>query len=113
MTGAMLKGTVHELRDVKADSIDRGGCVDGVSISFVRAVSRGERIMLAIPVADTATARETAGDSEDSMSYPPNAVVLEENAENCDVRPGSGKASMAARKDLEKEVNVENNMEYT
>ena len=110
-TGAMLIGTVHELKDVRAENTDRGGCVEGVRIILVRAMSSGERMILAMPAAETATASDIPGDSEGNISYPPKAGDGEENAENCDVRPGSGRDNTAARNDLENEVRVDNRIE--
>lgn len=56
------------------ERIPRGGWVEGVSMSFVRAISRGASITPAIPAAETATAREESGDGEESMSSPPAEV---------------------------------------
>ena len=105
--GAILIGNIHELKEIKAENADRGGWVDGVRMSLVRAVSSGERMMLAIPADETATASEIAGDAEDNISNPPSSGVGEANAVNRDVRPGSGRDRTAARKDLEKEVRVD------
>lgn len=52
-------------------SIERGGCVEGVRMSFVRAISRGASIIPAIPAAETATVREASGDGDDITSRPP------------------------------------------
>lgn len=51
--------------------MERGGCVEGVRMSFVRAMSRGARTMPAIPAAETATAKEDSGEGEQSISRPP------------------------------------------
>lgn len=111
VAGAMRSGIVQELSEVNADITDLGGCVEGVRMSLVRAISRGERIMLASPAAETAIARDIAGDSEVNISYFPRADDCEEKAENCDVRPGSGKENTAARNDLENEVRVDSRIE--
>ena len=81
-------------------------------------MSSGERIRLAIPAAETATDRERRGFSDERISIPvvvpkSNDEGGEESAENCEVRLGSGRDSIAARKDLEKEVKVDSRMEYT
>ena len=60
--------------DCSVERMLRGGCVEGVSMSFVRAISRGASITPAIPAAETATAREESGDGEKSMSSPPVEV---------------------------------------
>jgi hypothetical protein len=69
--GAIAKGRVQELKDLRTDRMDRGGCVEGVSINFVRAVSKGARTIPAIPAADTTTAREVRGEGDDRISTPP------------------------------------------
>ena len=71
VTGAMAQGMVHEVRDCSVESMERGGCVDGVRMSLVRAMSSGESRMPAIPDADTATAREVRGDGDARISSPP------------------------------------------
>lgn len=70
-TGAIEIGRVHEGRDFNVDSKDRGGWVEGVRMSFVRAISTGARIIPAIPAAETATKREATGDGEEETSRPP------------------------------------------
>lgn len=40
-------------------------------MSFVRAISRGARIMPAIPAAETATDNDANGDGDDRTSSPP------------------------------------------
>lgn len=40
-------------------------------MSFVRAISKGVRIIPAIPAAETATVKDTSGDGDDSTSRPP------------------------------------------
>ena len=70
-TGAIEKGNVQLGSVFKVASIDLGGCVEGVRMSFVRAMSRGARAMPAKPAAETATASEAHGDEDDNMSRPP------------------------------------------
>lgn len=67
----MEKGKVQLDNVFIVASIDRGGCVEGVRMSFVRAISRGARMMPATPAAETATANEPSGDGEESISRPP------------------------------------------
>ncbi len=69
--GAIENGNVQLGKVLRVASIDRGGCVEGVKMSFVRAISRGARMMPATPAAETATASEPRGDGEESMSRPP------------------------------------------
>ena len=69
--GAIERGSV-QLGDVfKVARIDLGGCVEGVRMSFVRAISRGASIIPARPAAETATISEANGEGEDSISRPP------------------------------------------
>jgi len=69
--GAMENGNVQLGNVLRVASIDRGGCVEGVRINFVRAISRGARMMPATAAAEMATASEPRGDGEESMSRPP------------------------------------------
>lgn len=69
--GAIEKGNVQLGSVFKVASIDLGGCVEGVRMSIVRAMSRGASIMPAKPAAETATASEADGKGEDNMSRPP------------------------------------------
>ena len=89
---------------------DRGGCVDGVRMSFVRAISRGARRIPAMPAAETATRSEASGEGEESMSSPPallkDGVPVKES-------PGSGRENSAEKKDRTKEAIVDERMEYT
>lgn len=70
-TGAIEKGNVQPGSVFRVASIDLGGCVEGVRMSFVRAMSRGASIMPAKPADETATASEAKGDGEDNISRPP------------------------------------------
>lgn len=78
-TDAMDQGSVQEGNDFRVESIDRGECVEGVSMSFVRAISRGAKTMPAIPAAETAKVREVSGEGDDKMSIPP-AFVKEDGS---------------------------------
>ena len=71
VTGAIENGSAQDGRDFKVAIIDRGGWVDGVSITFVLAISSGARMTPAIPAAETATASEASGDEDESTSRPP------------------------------------------
>lgn len=108
VTGAMDNGNVQEGRDLRVDIIDRGGCVEGVRISFVRAISRGARRIPAMLAAETVTAREMSGDGEDRISSPP---ALFNDEDNWSERPGSGSARRAERNDRAKDVIVEKRTE--
>ena len=92
--------------------IDRGGWVEGVSMSFVRAISSGAKITPASPAAETATAREDKGEGEERMSRPP---VYDDgpDGEVVNDRPGSGNARTAVKKDRTKDVMVESMIECT
>ena len=72
VAGASENGRVQEEREWSVGIIDRGGCVEGVSMSFVRAMSSGARIIPATPAAETATAKDRKGEEEDTISRPPD-----------------------------------------
>ena len=74
VTGAIEKGSVQELKDLKVERTDRGGCIDGVNISLVRTISRGARTIPAIPAAEMTTAREVRGEGDERISSPPAYV---------------------------------------
>lgn len=69
----MEKERVHEGRDCSVGIRDLGGCVEGVSMSFVRAVSSGARMIPAIPAALTAAIRLAMGEGDERISKPPIA----------------------------------------
>lgn len=69
--GAIEKGNVQLGKVLRVARIDRGGCVEGVNISFVLAISIGARRIPAMPAAETATASELRGDGEERISRPP------------------------------------------
>lgn len=110
VTGAIDHGSVHEDRELSVDMIDLGGCVDGVSMSFVRAISRGANIMPAILAAETATASEAKGAGDDRISRPPtepvDGLIWKE-------RLGSGTAKIVAKNERAKEVMVDSRTEWT
>ena len=114
VTGAMERGNVQEGRDCRVGTSERGGCVEGVSISFVRAMSIGARTMPAIPAALTAANRLAKGDGEDRTSMPPtvDGVGIRAGVMPCSDIPGSGRASKAQRRERTKEVIVERMMEW-
>lgn len=110
VTGAIDHGSVHDDRFFIVAKTDLGGCVEGVSMSMVRAMSRGANNMPAMLAAETATASEAIGEGDDRMSRPPvelaEGLIWKE-------RLGSGIAKMAARKERAKEVIVERSIEWT
>lgn len=69
--GAIEKGNVQLGSVFSVAIIDLGGCVEGVRMSFVRAMSRGASITPARPAAEAATANEASGEGEDNISRPP------------------------------------------
>ena len=69
--GAIENGSVQLGSVWSVAIIDRGGCVFGVRMSFVRAMSRGARIMPATPAAETATTSDDSGEGEERTSNPP------------------------------------------
>lgn len=71
VTGAIDHGKVQDDRVFKVDKTDLGGCVEGVKMSFVRAISRGARMIPARLAADTAMASDDIGAGDDRMSKPP------------------------------------------
>ncbi len=108
--GAIENGTVQLGSVWTVAMTDRGGCVEGVRMRFVRAISRGARRIPAMPAAETATRSEESGEGEESMSSPPallkDGVPVKES-------PGSGRERRAEKKDRTKEVIVDERIEYT
>ena len=102
--GAIEKGNVQLGSVFSVASIDLGGCVEGVKISFVRAMSRGASMMPAKPAAETATANEANGEGEDNTSMPP---AKETEGAAVKESPGSGSAINAEKNDRIKEVIVD------
>ena len=107
--GAIEKGKVQPGSVFKVASIDLGGCVEGVRMSFVRAMSRGASITPAKPAAETATASEANGEGEDSISRPP---AYESDGFAVKESPGSGSAMNAEKNDRTKEVMVDRRIEW-
>ena len=96
-------------RDRKVGISDLGGCVDGVSISRVRATSKGAKMMPAMPAAPTAAKRLAKGDGEERISRPPIAEGIGRRYGGWDCenkRPGSGRSMMAQIIERVKEVIV-------
>ena len=106
--GAIEKGNVQLGSVFSVASIDLGGCVEGVRMSFVRAMSRGASMMPAKPAEETATASEANGEGEDSISRPP---TCETDGTDVKESPGSGSAMNAERNDRTKEVMVDRRIE--
>ncbi len=109
-TGAMDHGKVHEERVLRVDITDLGGWVDGVSMSFVLAMSNGAKIIPAIPAAETAIASEAIGAGEERISSPPTGPA---DRLMWRKRLGSGTANTAAKKERAKDVIVDRRMECT
>ena len=109
--GAMEKGRVHVGRLFNVARIDRGGCVEGVRMSFVRAMSSGARRMPARPAAETETRRDTTGEGEEIMSRPPAADAFVVIGDDANERPGSGRARKAEKKERMKDEIVERRIE--
>ena len=86
--------------------------MQGVRISFVRAISRGARTVPAMPAAETATRSDDSGDGELMMSRPPVEVPGPDMPDMND-SPGSGSAKSADKKERAKLVMVECRMEST
>ena len=113
VTGAIKNGRVHEGRDCSVGNSERGGCVEGVSINLVRAISRGARIIPAIPAAPTAANRLANGEGEDRTSSPLATVKvgIEVGVIPRKEIPGSGRARRAQSRERAKEVIVERRTE--
>ena len=107
--GAIQNGSVQLGSVWRVAITDLGGWVEGVRMSFVRAISRGARMIPATPAAETATAREESGDGEESISRPPAKV---EDGDPVKESPGSGSESKADKKDRTKEVMVDRRIEW-
>jgi hypothetical protein len=103
VAGAMDEGTIHDLSERNVGIIERGGCVLGVRMIFVRAISIGASTRPAMPEAATAATMERNGDEEAEMSIaervegPGNVVVPD---------PASGRPSRAQMSERRKDVMV-------
>lgn len=106
---AMEVGTIHERRDETVEIIDRGGWVVGVAISFVLAMSNGDRRSPAIPEADTESIKEVRGDGDERIS---SRAKVEGEGNAVIATVGSGSAKTAQKNDLKKDVIVERMTEY-
>jgi len=103
-------GTIHDGRDLSVVVRERGGCVDGVSISRVRAISIGANMTPAIPAALTAVARLIKGFDDEVTSSPPTAdgIDIRYGGVDWDIEmPGSGSARSAHKRERTKAVMVE------
>ena len=109
--GAIENGRIHVGRLFKVAIIERGGWVEGVRMSFVRAMSRGASMMPARPAAETETKREAMGEGDDNMSRPPAAELVVAVGDDAKERPGSGKARKAEKNERMKDEMVENSSE--
>ena len=83
-------GRVNMLRERRFLRKERGGCVEGVRMSFVRMMSSGARTTPAIPAAATATPSDARGYGESTISSPPTPEPTS--------RPGSGTLSSTLRR---------------
>ena len=108
VAGAIEKGNVQLGSVFSVASIDLGGCVEGVKMSFVRAMSRGASMIPAKPTEETATANEANGEGEESISRPP---AYETDGSDVKESPGSGSAMSAEKNDRTKEVMVDRRIE--
>ncbi|KAL8798112.1 MAG: hypothetical protein Q9182_006939 [Xanthomendoza sp. 2 TL-2023] len=109
VTGAIDHGNVQEEREFKVGTTDLGGCVEGVSMSLVLAMSSGARRIPAMPAADTAIAREAMGAGDESISRPPAEPDVRLS---CKERLGSGTAKMAAKKERVNAAMVDRRIEW-
>ena len=108
VTGARENGSVQLGSNCKAGINERGGCVEGVRIRYIRAMSRGARRMDARAEADTATSRDERGEGDERMSRPPTGALVEGVRRFMVGRPlGSGRDTSAARRERIQVVKVE------
>jgi hypothetical protein len=105
--GAMAVGTIHDFNVFNAGTMDRGGYVEGVSMSLVRAMSMGARIMPARPEADTVAKRAARGAGDERMSIPVREEGPGRELPADRDMPGSGRARTAQIKERRKVVSVE------
>lgn len=97
VAGSRLGEMEKEGRRARQGYIERGGEEMGVTMSRVRIISRGARIVAAMAVAATATPRDMSGLGLSIISKPPMPVTA------LPIRPGSGtlrRADIALRSQL-------------
>lgn len=109
--GAREKGRVQPGSDCRVGMSERGGCVEGVRIRYVRAMSSGARRRDARAEAVTETSREERGEGDERMSRPPTGALVEGVRRFMVGRPlGSGRDTSAARRERIQVVRVEKRM---
>ena len=100
VAGAIEAGMIQEGRVLSKGMRERGGCVDGVRRSTVRARSMGARRIPEIADAAREDARDSRGDGEASMS----SLVSEDGVGSVDVvSAGSGRLRTAQKSERRKE----------
>lgn len=109
--GAIESGNSHVGRLFNVAMMERGGCVEGVRMSLVRAMSRGARRMPATPAAETDIKREAIGEGDDNMLRPPAAEGVLVSGDDVKKRLGSGRARKAEKNERVKDVTVERSNE--
>ena len=111
VTGAREKGRVQLGSICRVGIKERGGCVEGVRIRYVRAMSSGARRMDVRAEADTATSRDARGEGDERMSSPPTGALIEGVRRFMVGSPlGSGRDTSAARRERIQVVRVEKRM---
>ena len=100
MAGAMEEGIIHDGSVFNIGMRERGGCVDGVRMSTVRARSMGARRMAESADAAREEARDSRGEEEARMS----SRVREDGVGSVEVvRAGSGRLRTAQKSERRKE----------
>jgi len=99
-------GTIHEFKLRRPGSKERGGCVEGVSISCARTRSTGARRTEASAEAVVVARRESSGDGEERTSKPPGPRD-EDGGED-----GSGSPRTVQSRDRKKAVREEKRMDW-
>lgn len=113
MTGAIEKGSVQVGSDCKVGKKERGGCVEGVRIRYVRAMSRGASATDATADAESAIRSDVRGEGEARMSRPPTGELPEGVSEEKAGSPaGSGKDRSAERRERIQVLRVEKTTLY-
>ena len=98
IVGTRMEDGASQLRSRRRHGIILRGVLEvvvGVSISRVRTVSRGERMVPAMPAAAIAIVRERSGDGESMISRPPTPGDAAGKVE-VEETPGSGRLRIAA-----------------